>query len=52
MWVWDCCFSADSSLLVTASSDSTARVWDVETGESMLELKGHQRAVTSVALRD
>lgn len=52
MWVWDCCFSADSSLLVTASSDSTARVWDVENGESMLELKGHQRAVTSVALRD
>jgi len=35
-----------------ASSDSTARVWDVENGESMLELKGHQRAVTSVALRD
>eukprot|EP00037_Helgoeca_nana_P008541 m.76126 g.76126 ORF g.76126 m.76126 type:complete len:322 (+) comp19005_c0_seq1:19-984(+) len=51
-WVWDCAFSADSSLLVTGSSDSTARVWDLDTGESVLELKGHQRSVTSVALSD
>eukprot|EP00040_Diaphanoeca_grandis_P044602 m.12906 g.12906 ORF g.12906 m.12906 type:complete len:301 (+) comp9501_c0_seq1:125-1027(+) len=52
MWVWDCAFSTDSTLLVTASSDCTARVWDVASGDSMLELKGHQRAVTSIALRD
>eukprot|EP00035_Acanthoeca_spectabilis_P036563 m.40354 g.40354 ORF g.40354 m.40354 type:complete len:302 (-) comp8068_c0_seq1:676-1581(-) len=51
-WVWDCAFSGDSALLLTASSDTTSRLWDVESGETVLELKGHQRAVTAVALKD
>jgi len=52
MWVWDAVFSADSSLLVTASSDTTVRVWDAAEGSCVQELKGHQRAVTAVALSD
>lgn len=52
MWVWDAAFSADSSLLVTASSDTTARIWDTTDGNCVQELKGHQRAVTAVALSD
>lgn len=52
MWVWDCSFSFDSSLLVTASTDCTARVWEVESGNSIMELKGHQRGIISVALSD
>jgi G protein beta subunit-like protein len=51
-WVWDAAFSADSSLLVTASSDTTARIWDSTDGKCVQELKGHQRAVTAVALSD
>ena len=28
-WVWDAVYSADSAYLITASSDQTARLWDV-----------------------
>ena len=28
-WVWDCVFSVDAAFLVTASSDATARLWEV-----------------------
>lgn len=28
-WVWDAVFSADSCYLISASSDSTAKLWDV-----------------------
>eukprot|EP00501_MAST-03F_sp_TOSAG23-6_P001786 GSMAST32.ASY1.ANO1.1864.1 assembled CDS len=31
-WIWDCAFSADSSYLVTASSDFSARLWEVRRG--------------------
>jgi G protein beta subunit-like protein len=34
-WVWDCVFSVDAAYLVTASSDATARLWDLSGGESM-----------------
>ena len=51
-WVWDAAFSADSRHVVTASSDQTARIWSVASGECVQELKGHQRAVTCVALHD
>lgn len=30
-WVWDAVFSADSFYIVTASSDTTAKLWDVRT---------------------
>lgn len=51
-WVWDCSFSADSAYLITASSDKTARLWDLRGGFVRLEYKGHQKALTSVALND
>lgn len=51
-WVWDCSFSADSAYLVTASSDKTSKLWDVKSGEVILDYKGHQKAVMTVALND
>jgi len=51
-WVWDCSFSADSAYLVSGSSDKTAKLWDVKTGDTILEYKGHTKAITAVALND
>lgn len=39
--VLDVAFSPDGSRLATASSDSTAKIWDAETGEELLILDGH-----------
>ena len=43
---------ANDSLLLTASSDSVARLWTVETGEVKREYTGHQKALTCLAFRD
>lgn len=51
-WVWDAVFSADSSYLVTASSDHVARLFNLRTGEVVRKYEGHQYAVTCVALND
>lgn len=51
-WVWDCAFSADSAYLVSASSDNTARLWSVSSGECICIYTGHTKALTSVALND
>lgn len=40
-------FSPDSTRLVTASYDSTVRVWDVFTGKELLRLSGHTNKVRS-----
>ena len=40
----------DDSRVVTGSLDKTARVWDVRTGREIAPLKGHQAAVTAVAV--
>ena len=37
--------AADGSLLITTSSDSTARVWELEKGECLHVLTGHTAAV-------
>ena len=50
--VWDAVFSADSAYLVTASSDQTARLWDVSQGETIRHYTGHHKAVICVALHD
>jgi WD40 repeat protein len=39
-------FSADGQFLVTAGRDHTARVWEVETGKMLTELRGHTDWVT------
>jgi G protein beta subunit-like protein len=51
-WVWDCAFSADSEYLVSASSDHTARLWDLSNGEVIRQYQGHQKAAVCVALND
>jgi len=51
-WVWDAAFCADSSYLVTASSDHVARLWNLRTGDTVRHYHGHQSAVTCVALND
>jgi WD40 repeat protein/tRNA A-37 threonylcarbamoyl transferase component Bud32 len=42
------CFSPDGRRLACASFDKTVRVWDAQTGQEQLSLKGHTGAVTSV----
>src|SRR5262249_4183156 len=37
-------FSPDGSRIATGSSDGTVKVWDVKTGATLLELKGHTGA--------
>src|SRR5262249_43308682 len=38
-------FSPDQRLLVTASMDGTAKVWDARTGAELLTLKGHPHGI-------
>jgi eukaryotic-like serine/threonine-protein kinase len=47
--VWSASFSGDGRRVVTASFDSTARVWDAETGKELTLLKGHTGAVPSAS---
>ena len=41
---------ADSRRLAAASSDKTIRIWDVTTGERLLEMEGHRKRVTWIAV--
>ncbi|MCA9049110.1 MAG: hypothetical protein KDA89_10310, partial [Planctomycetaceae bacterium] len=41
-------FSPDGKRVVSASKDSTLKVWDADTGKELLTLKAHSREVTSV----
>lgn len=43
-------FSPDGKRMVTASSDGTARVWDVATGQVLAELRGHGVTLTVEAI--
>lgn len=51
-WVWDAAFSADSSFLLTGSSDNTARLWDLDSGEVICIYSGHAKAIAAVAIND
>lgn len=51
-WVWDAVFSADSSYMVSASSDQSAKLWDLRSGDVIRNYLGHNLAVTCVALND
>jgi WD40 repeat protein len=42
-------FSPDGKRLVTASYDTTARLWDAETGKEIVALKGHTSSVESAS---
>ena len=43
-------FNHDGTKIVSGSSDKTIRVWNVDTGECILTLKGHTSHVTSVGI--
>ena len=45
--VSDAAFSPDSKLVVTASGDGSACVWEVRTGRRLAELREHLSAVNS-----
>ena len=47
--VWSAAFSPDGARLVTASDDTTARVWDAATGKAIAVLSGHDDLVWSAA---
>jgi WD domain, G-beta repeat len=42
-------FSGDGKLVVTASDDNTARIWDAESGREIVVLKGHTGSVGTAA---
>ena len=42
-------YSADGSLLATGGADGTAKVWDAQTGQERISLRGHTSDVVDVA---
>ena len=42
-------YSPDGRCIASGSSDFTVRVWDAQTGQSVMALTGHDDAVESVA---
>ena len=42
-------YSADGSCIVTASGDTTAKVWDANTGQELMTLAGHDDWVMSAS---
>ena len=46
--VYMCCWSADSRLLVSASKDTTVKIWDVRTQKLKEDLPGHKDEVFAV----
>ncbi len=48
-WCHSAAYSPDGKSIVTASDDSTARIWDAATGKELRELTGHSDYVSSAA---
>ncbi len=48
-YLWIVAWSPDRSKLATASSDTTAKIWEASTGRELLTLRGHQSPVLCVA---
>jgi WD40 repeat protein len=42
-------FSPDGKRLASAGADERVKVWDAQTGQETLSLKGHTRCVNSVS---
>ncbi|HZO72794.1 MAG TPA: NB-ARC domain-containing protein [Ktedonobacteraceae bacterium] len=47
--VWSVAYSPSARVIATGNEDQTVRLWDVETGECLHILKGHEGWVWSVA---
>lgn len=43
------CFNPQGTKILTASSDKTARLWEVESGDSLQVLEGHTDEIFSCA---
>ena len=43
-------FAANSDLLFSASNDNSVRVWNLQTGETIHHLTGHEKGISSIAL--
>jgi WD40 repeat protein/serine/threonine protein kinase len=48
-YIWCHAISADRRQLATGGNDATVKVWDLETGKVLLELRGHRSGITRVA---
>jgi WD40 repeat protein len=46
-WVSSAAFSPDGTMIITASSDASARLWDAATGQELRQLEGHKDDVRS-----
>jgi WD40 repeat protein len=46
--VWSVTFSPDGKRIGTASQDQTAKIWDANTGNLLLTLKGHTASVSGI----
>lgn len=45
----DIAFSPDGKLIAAATKNTTPRVWEIESGKLIAELRGHQKPVYSIA---
>jgi WD40 repeat protein len=41
-WVYACDFAPDGKTIVSASRDTTVKIWDVESGTCKTTLEGHR----------
>ena len=46
--IYSVTFSANGRYLATGSEDNTAKIWDVESGKEVIQMKGHMSAVYCV----
>jgi len=51
-WVWDCCYSSDSTYLLSGGSDKTALLWEIEVGIAVKRYAAHNNTISAVALTD
>jgi WD40 repeat protein len=49
-WVTDVAFGPNAQTVVSSSLDDTVKVWNLQTGEQMLNLTGHSRDVNAIAI--